>query len=76
MEWRDGGGWSTSYVVQVPRHFDLSLTAHNGSLRVTDVQGRMDLRTQNGSVGLDEVGGQVHARTQNGSLNVQLLNSL
>jgi hypothetical protein len=72
MEWRDGSGWSTSYVVYVPRRFDLSLTAHNGSLRVADVQGRMELRTQNGSLGLDDVGGDVHARTQNGSLNVQL----
>lgn len=70
--WRDRGGWSASYVVAVPRHFDLALVAHNGSLRVGDVQGHMDLRTENGSVGLDDVGGDVHARTQNGSLSVQL----
>jgi hypothetical protein len=70
-EW-DRTGWSVSYLVLVPRRFDLSLEAHNGSLRVTGVQGRMELRTQNGSVGLAEVGGDVRARTQNGSLNVQL----
>lgn len=66
-------GWSTSYVVYVPRQFDVALEASNGSLRVTGVRGRMDLRTTNGSVGLDDVGGDVHARTQNGSLNVQLV---
>jgi hypothetical protein len=68
----DRTGWSVSYLVLVPRRFDLALEAHNGSLRVTGVQGRMELRTQNGSVGLTEVGGDVRARTQNGSLNVQL----
>lgn len=71
----DRTSWSTSYVVFVPRRFDLALEANNGSLRVTDVQGRMELRTRNGSVGLAEVGGDVRARTQNGSLNVMLTGS-
>jgi len=68
----DHTSWAASYVVYVPRHFDLSLEAHNGSLRVSGVQGTLDMRTTNGSVALSEVGGNVHARTQNGSLNVQL----
>jgi hypothetical protein len=68
----DRGGWSASYVVWVPHRFDLSLEAHNGSLRVNRVAGKMDLRTTNGSLGLSEVGGDVHARTQNGSLRVEL----
>jgi hypothetical protein len=68
----DRGGWSASYVVWVPRRFDLSLEAHNGALRVNRVAGKMDLRTTNGSVALSEVGGDVHARTQNGSLRVEL----
>jgi hypothetical protein len=65
-------GWSTSYLVRVPRRFDLSLEANNGSLGVHGVSGRIDMRTTNGSVALSEVGGDVHARTQNGSLNVEL----
>jgi hypothetical protein len=68
----DREGWSASYVVWVPRRFDLSLEAHNGGLRVARVAGKMDLRTTNGSVALNEVGGDVHARTQNGSLRVEL----
>jgi Putative adhesin len=71
----DRSGWSSSYVVFVPRRFDLSLEARNGSLRVADVQGRLQLRTTNGSVHLTEVGGEVEARTQNGSVNVQLAGS-
>jgi hypothetical protein len=70
--WRNREGWSASYVVWVPRRFDLSLEATNGALGVDGVSGKLDLRTTNGSVALVDVGGDVHARTQNGSLNVQL----
>ena len=65
-------GWSASYVVWVPRRFDLSLEASNGALGVDGVNGRLELRTMNGSVALTDVGGDVRARTQNGSLNVSL----
>ena len=65
-------GWSASYVVWVPRRFDLSLEASNGALAVDGVNGRLELRTMNGSVALTDVGGDVRARTQNGSLNVSL----
>lgn len=67
--------WSASYVVWVPRRFDVSLDANNGSLGVAGVTGKLDLRTTNGSVALSDVGGDVHARTQNGSLNVELAGS-
>jgi hypothetical protein len=71
---RDGrdDGWSVSYVLEVPRRFDLELESHNGSLGVSGVSGAIDLRATNGSVALSDVGGDVRAHTQNGSLNVQL----
>lgn len=69
---RSRQGWSASYVVWVPRRFDLSLEATNGGLGVEGVTGRLDLRTHNGGVSLTDVGGDVRARTQNGGLNVQL----
>ncbi len=72
---RSREGWSASYVVWVPRRFDLSLEAMNGGLGVEGVSGRLELRTTNGSVALTDVGGDVHARTQNGSMNVQLAGS-
>jgi hypothetical protein len=71
----DGQGWSVSFVVYVPRRFDLDLEAHNGGLSVTGVSGRHELETHNGSLSLYEVGGDVRAQTQNGSLNVQLAGS-
>jgi hypothetical protein len=67
--------WSVSYMVWVPRNFDLTLDANNGGLGVTGVRGKIDLRTTNGGVSLDDVGGDVHARTQNGGLNVSLVGS-
>ena len=70
--WGRNESVSVSYLVFVPRHFDLQLDAHNGGLGIMGVTGKMDLRTTNGSVNLTDVGGDVHARTQNGSLNVQL----
>ena len=70
--WRDRESWSVSYVIMVPRRFDLTLDANNGALNVTGVTGKLDLRTMNGSVNISDVGGDVHARTQNGSLNVEL----
>jgi Putative adhesin len=71
-EREDDTGWSVSYVVYVPRRFDLDLEAHNGSLGVSGVSGKLDLRTVNGSLGVSEIGGDVRAHTQNGSLNVRL----
>ena len=65
-------GWSVSYYANVPRRFDLDLTAHNGGLAVEGVSGKLSLDTHNGSVALLGVGGDVRANTENGSLNVQL----
>lgn len=65
-------GWGVSYMVFVPRRFDLRLDASNGGLSVTGVTGSLDLRTVNGSVSLTDAGGDVRARTQNGAVNVQL----
>jgi len=72
MDGDDDESWAVSYVVFVPRRFDLDLEAHNGGVSVQSVTGRMELGTTNGSVSLDDVGGDVRAHTQNGSLNVQL----
>jgi hypothetical protein len=64
--------WSVSYMIWVPRNFDLTLEANNGGLGVTGVKGKLDLRTTNGGLSLEDIGGDVHARTQNGGLNVSL----
>jgi DUF4097 and DUF4098 domain-containing protein YvlB len=72
MDAEYGQGWSVSFIVFVPRRFDLDLQAHNGGLTVSGVTGTLQLSTTNGGLSLDDVGGDVHARTQNGGLNVKL----
>jgi DUF4097 and DUF4098 domain-containing protein YvlB len=64
--------WSVSYEVFVPRHSDLSLTAHNGGIAISDVQGKLDFTTSNGGVALRRVGGTVHGGTTNGGLSIEL----
>jgi hypothetical protein len=69
---RDGGKWSVSYEVFVPRRTDLNLAAHNGGVSISDVSGLIEFKTQNGGVHLARVGGDVRGRTQNGGVHVEL----
>ena len=64
--------WSVSYEVFVPRRSDLSLTAHNGGISISDVQGRLEFTAVNGGVALRRVGGTVHGGTTNGGLSIEL----
>ena len=64
--------WSVSYEVFVPRRSDLSLTAHNGGIAISDVQGKLDFTTSNGGVALKRVGGTVHGGTTNDGLSIEL----
>jgi len=64
--------WSVSYRIDIPSKFDVSLETSNGSVSVTDVNGRIDLESSNGSLNLTDLGGRVTARTSNGSVNVKL----
>jgi DUF4097 and DUF4098 domain-containing protein YvlB len=69
---RDDYQWYVSYEIFLPHRSDLSLQAHNGGISITDVNGRIDLKTTNGGVNLVRVGGNVHGNTTNGGLNVVL----
>ncbi len=69
---RGNGTWEVSYVVDVPRRFDLRAQTENGNLSVSGVTGTLDLRAGNGNLTLDRVAGDVKATTQNGNLAVTL----
>ncbi|MFN2576156.1 MAG: DUF4097 domain-containing protein [Pyrinomonadaceae bacterium] len=64
--------WYVSYEIFVPRRSDLSLTAHNGGISISEVAGRIDFKTLNGGVSLTRVGGAVHGSTTNGGVHVVL----
>jgi hypothetical protein len=64
--------WSVSFEILVPRRSNLSLTAHNGGIAISDVNGRIEFNGLNGGVVLRRVGGKVHGSTTNGGLVVEL----
>jgi len=71
----DGAGeenWSVSYEILVPRNTDLNLTAHNGGISISSVEGRMEFTTTNGGIHLDNIAGDVRGRTTNGGVHVDL----
>lgn len=65
-------GWSVSYVIEVPREIDLTLSSTNGGVNVEGVTGRLEMSTTNGGITLASVSGDVRGRTSNGSVNVTL----
>lgn len=64
--------WGVSYEIHVPRATDLNLTAHNGGIHISSVEGNLDFRTLNGGIHLSEIAGNVKGRTTNGGVHVSL----
>ena len=70
--WGENKGWGVSYRISVPRNSNLKLTAHNGGIKITGVNGTMEFETLNGGIKLNDVAGNVKGRTVNGGLHVEL----
>jgi hypothetical protein len=64
--------WSASFEILVPRRSNLALTARNGGIAISDVNGRIEFNGLNGGVVLRRVGGNVQGSTTNGGLVVEL----
>ena len=64
--------WSVSYEVHVPRSTNLDLTAHNGGIAISGVDGNAEFETMNGGLSLNNVAGNFKGRTTNGGVNVSL----
>jgi DUF4097 and DUF4098 domain-containing protein YvlB len=71
-EQRDGAQWWVSFEIFVPGRSDLSLSASNGGVSISDVYGKIDFKTTNGGVNLVRVGGNVQGNTTNGGVNIVL----
>jgi hypothetical protein len=68
----DESNQSVSYEIRVPRKTNLKLTANNGGIGISSVEGTINFETMNGGVHLDEVAGNVKGRTTNGGVHVEL----
>jgi len=64
--------WSVSYEVFVPQTSNLSLTTHNGGIRISDIRGRVEFTAINGGVSLRRLAGSVRGDTTNGGLSIEL----
>ena len=67
--------WSVSFQVLVPRSTNLDLTAHNGGISISGVNGTARFETVNGGVSLKEIAGDFKGHTTNGGVNVVLSGS-
>ncbi|HUU19779.1 MAG TPA: hypothetical protein VMW72_21695 [Sedimentisphaerales bacterium] len=59
---------SVNLEITVPNQTDLELTTHNGSIRITDITGRLNGTTHNGKVTAEQVSGTTELHTHNGSV--------
>jgi DUF4097 and DUF4098 domain-containing protein YvlB len=64
--------WSVSFRIDVPRRTDLDLSANNGGISITAVNGTLRFATSNGGVRLQDVAGDVRGETRNGGVSVTL----
>jgi DUF4097 and DUF4098 domain-containing protein YvlB len=71
-ERNDNAQWAVSFEIMVPGRSDLSLSASNGGVSISDVNGKIEFKTTNGGVNLVRVGGNVQGNTTNGGVNVVL----
>lgn len=65
-------GWSVSYEARVPSSTNLKLTAKNGGIAISSVEGVLELETMNGGISLKDVAGDVRVKTTNGGVSVSL----
>ncbi len=67
-----GRSWSVSYRAKVPRETDLGLSTTNGSIKIRDVTGQLEMTTVNGGISMAQVAGDVSARAVNGGIKALL----
>jgi DUF4097 and DUF4098 domain-containing protein YvlB len=64
---------SVRYELTVPRSMNLDISDTNGSIRVTEVTGRLELDTTNGRIEAKRCAGSIDASTTNGGIVAELL---
>ncbi len=69
----DGDNMSVEYDVTVPRASDLKVDNTNGSINVSDLNGRLELGTTNGRIEAVRCSGSINAGTTNGAIRAELL---
>jgi hypothetical protein len=63
--------WSVSYEIFVPQNTDLTATARNGGINISDVRGQIRFEGRNGGVHLKRLAGDVSGSTVNGGVEAE-----
>jgi hypothetical protein len=64
--------WTASFEIDAPRNVRLQLTARNGGIAVSDINGYGRFTTTNGGIALSNVSGDLQGQTVNGGISVSL----
>ena len=71
-----GSQWcDVRYTIEVPADIDVVVSADNDGIRVTGIDGRVELHSDNGSIRATDITGDVELSADNGSIDGVGLNS-
>ncbi|MFT4926499.1 MAG: hypothetical protein ACI8WB_002597 [Phenylobacterium sp.] len=65
-----GNRLRVTYHIKVPATYNLDVDTNGGSIKISDLTGKVDARTSGGSITLGRVDGLVDIRTSGGSITV------
>jgi Putative adhesin len=71
FSWFSSDNISISFTVYVPEKTSCNLNTSGGSIQLSGVTGKQDVRTSGGSLDLDNIRGDMEARTSGGSINIE-----
>jgi hypothetical protein len=72
----NNSSWSVSYEIFVPQNTDLTATARNGGINISDVRGQIRFEATNGGVHLKRLAGDVSGSTVNGGIQAELAGTI
>lgn len=68
--------WSVSYEIFTPQNTDLTMTARNGGITISDLRGQIRFEARNGGVHLNRLAGDVSGSTVNGGVQIELTGTI
>jgi DUF4097 and DUF4098 domain-containing protein YvlB len=71
FSWFSSDNISISFTVYVPEKTSCILKTSGGSIHLSGVTGKQDVRTSGGSLDLDNIRGDMEARTSGGSISIE-----
>ena len=69
--WFGNNNTNVSFRVYVPAEMVCKLNTSGGSISITGVKGKQDIRTSGGSLNIKNIRGNMEAKTSGGSINVE-----